>query len=151
MTYFHRRPSTIIGAKSFHCPVRDGKEWDQLAMVVKRNWLSGCGLTQQLQSWKKHNAWWIRVRLDDHARWDVIGVGWLLTVQPDFVLNDTWYAISPGHNHQCYRIKPHGQLVSVSLTHYCASTPSLSTSWSRTTLQGGQASRESSSSGEFPA
>jgi hypothetical protein len=43
MTYFHRRPSTIIGAKSFHCPVRDGKEWDQLAMVVKRNWLSGCG------------------------------------------------------------------------------------------------------------
>lgn len=80
----------------------------------------------------------IRVRLDDHARWDVIGVGWLLTVQPDFVLNDTWYAISPGHNHQCYRIKPHGQLVSVSLTHYCASTPDLSTSWSRTTLQGDQ-------------
>src|ERR1700674_5287469 len=33
-----------------------------------------------------------------------------------------------------YRIKPHGQLVSVSLTHYCASTPDLSTSWSRTTL-----------------
>src|SRR5690606_14887274 len=26
MTYFHRRPSTIIGAKAFHCPVRDGKE-----------------------------------------------------------------------------------------------------------------------------
>ncbi|MFY1926494.1 hypothetical protein ACOTCQ_02985, partial [Achromobacter dolens] len=25
MTYFHRRPSTIIGAKAFHCPVRDGK------------------------------------------------------------------------------------------------------------------------------
>ncbi|MFH7108956.1 hypothetical protein ACFWXM_13915, partial [Achromobacter xylosoxidans] len=23
MTYFHRRPSTIIGAKAFHCPVRD--------------------------------------------------------------------------------------------------------------------------------
>jgi hypothetical protein len=41
MTYFHRRPSTIIGAKSFHVPVRDGKEWVQLAMVVKRNWLSG--------------------------------------------------------------------------------------------------------------
>src|SRR3546814_17818424 len=29
--------------------------------------------------------------------------------------------------------------VLVSCTHYCASTPSLSTSWSRTTLQGGQA------------
>ena len=40
MTYFHRRPSTIIGAKAFHCPVRDGKEWYHLAMVVRRNWLS---------------------------------------------------------------------------------------------------------------
>ena len=35
MTYFHRRPSTIIGAKAFHGPVRDGKAWDHLAMVVK--------------------------------------------------------------------------------------------------------------------
>ena len=26
---------TIIGAESFHCPVRDGKEWDQLAMATK--------------------------------------------------------------------------------------------------------------------
>ena len=37
MTYFHIRMYTIIGAKSFHCPVRDGKEWGQLAMVVRRN------------------------------------------------------------------------------------------------------------------
>jgi hypothetical protein len=36
MTYFHRRTSTIIGAKAFHGPVRDGKAWDHLAMVVKR-------------------------------------------------------------------------------------------------------------------
>lgn len=50
-----------------------------------------------------------------------------------------------------YRIKPHGQLVLVSLTHYCASTPSLSTSWSRTTLQGNQVPRDISSQGEFPA
>ena len=35
MTYFHIRTYTIIGAKSFHCPVRDGKEWDQLAMVIR--------------------------------------------------------------------------------------------------------------------
>ncbi len=80
----------------------------------------------------------IRECLDDQRTVGVIGVGWLLTGQPDFVLNDTWNAISPGHNHQCYRIKPHEQLVSVSLTHYCASTPDLSTSWSRTTLQGDQ-------------
>src|SRR5690606_20624085 len=39
MTYFHRCPPTIIGAKAFHCPVRDGKEWVHLAMVVKHNWL----------------------------------------------------------------------------------------------------------------
>ena len=40
MSYFHRRTSTIIGAKVFHGPVRDGKVWDHLAMVVKRNWLN---------------------------------------------------------------------------------------------------------------
>src|SRR5690349_8947591 len=38
------------------------------------------------------------------------------------------------HDAQGYRVKPHGQLVLVSSTHYCAYTPSLSTSWSRTTL-----------------
>ena len=37
MTYFHTGIRTIIGAKSFHCPVRDGKEWYQLAMVVRQN------------------------------------------------------------------------------------------------------------------
>ena len=37
MTYFHIRMYTIIGAESFHCPVRDGKEWDQLAIVVRHN------------------------------------------------------------------------------------------------------------------
>ena len=43
MTYFHIRMYTIIGAKSFHCPVRDGKEWDQLAMVVRHNCCRGSG------------------------------------------------------------------------------------------------------------
>lgn len=60
MTYFHRRSSTIIGAKAFHCPVRDGKEWDHLAMVVKRNWLheARCLLRRRTwcQSGKKRNA-----------------------------------------------------------------------------------------------
>ena len=27
---------TIIGAEAFHCPVRDGKEWFHLAMVVRQ-------------------------------------------------------------------------------------------------------------------
>ena len=41
MSYFHTGIRTIIGAESFHCPVRDGKEWDQLAMVIRLNrWLA---------------------------------------------------------------------------------------------------------------
>ena len=51
---------------------------------------------------------------------------------------------------QGYRIKPHGQLVLVSLTHYCASTPSLSTSWSRTTLKRDQVTGKSNLETSFP-
>ena len=40
MTYFHTGTRTIIGAEAFHCPVRDGKEWDRLAMVIRLNWLA---------------------------------------------------------------------------------------------------------------
>ena len=36
MTYFHMGIHTIIGAESFHGPVRDGKAWDQLAMAARR-------------------------------------------------------------------------------------------------------------------
>ncbi len=35
MSYFHTGTRTIIGAKAFHCPVRDGKEWDHSAMVIR--------------------------------------------------------------------------------------------------------------------
>ena len=38
MSYFHTGVRTIIGAKAFHCPVRDGKEWGRLAMVIRHNW-----------------------------------------------------------------------------------------------------------------
>ena len=41
MTYIHTGTRTIIGAKSFHCPVRDGKEWYQLAMVIRHNLVLG--------------------------------------------------------------------------------------------------------------
>src|SRR5450830_2003373 len=40
MTYFHTGIRTIIGAEAFHFPVRDGKEWYHLAMVVRHNFLS---------------------------------------------------------------------------------------------------------------
>ena len=51
---------------------------------------------------------------------------------------------------QGYRVKPHEQLVLVSLTHYCASTPNLSTSWSRTTLQGAQGPGKTHLETSFP-
>ena len=43
VTYFRMGNHTIIGAGTFHCPVRDGKEWGQTAMVAKHklsNWIS---------------------------------------------------------------------------------------------------------------
>ena len=42
MTYFHTGCSTIIGAKSFHGPVRDGKGWDRLAIVIRHDLLTAC-------------------------------------------------------------------------------------------------------------
>lgn len=51
---------------------------------------------------------------------------------------------------QGYRDKPYGQLVLVSLMHYCTSTPSLSTSWSRTTLQRNQVPGKSHLKASFP-
>ena len=51
---------------------------------------------------------------------------------------------------QSYGIKPHGRLVSVSLTHYCASTPDLSTWWSATALQGDLVPGRSHLQARFP-
>src|SRR5471030_1006138 len=45
ITYFHTGCSTIIGAKLFHGPVRDGKGWDQLAMVIRHCLVLDCVLT----------------------------------------------------------------------------------------------------------
>ena len=42
MSYFHTGIRTIIGAEAFHCPVRDGKEWDHLAMVIRLKQLPTC-------------------------------------------------------------------------------------------------------------
>ena len=51
MSYFHTGIRTIIGAKAFHCPVRDGKEWDHLAMVIRQTvWHNAQGAAPNLQS-----------------------------------------------------------------------------------------------------
>ena len=46
LTYFRVRMHTIIGAASFHGPVRDGKAWFQGAMGTRHNLLSACFLEQ---------------------------------------------------------------------------------------------------------
>ncbi len=59
-------------------------------------------------------------------------------------------SLSPKHL-RCCKVKPLGSLVLVSSTYRYAYTPSLSTSSSRTSLQGPQGPREDSSRGKFPA
>src|SRR5687768_11944967 len=49
-----------------------------------------------------------------------------------------------------YRVKPHGQLVRVSSRPHGPCTSLLSTSWSRTTLQGGRAPGKSHLEASFP-
>src|SRR5690606_29598760 len=102
MTYFHGRPSTIIGAKAFHGPVRDGKGWFHLAMVVKR-----------VKRWGRR----ARRRPGDseaaHSRCGACGVGHTVRAKtgatPQVVLQGTAIRYNP----QGYRIKPHGPLVLV--------------------------------------
>ena len=48
MTYFHTGIRTIIGAESFHGPVRDGKGWDRLAMVIRQRGLLRCFAAQPI-------------------------------------------------------------------------------------------------------
>ena len=121
MTYFHTGIRTIIGAESFHGPVRDGKGWDRLAMVIRheRDAASPAGRRSQPGRSVKSRG----------------------ILKRGCVVSGTARDLNPGGlpripgcggaaKHTGYRIKPYGQLVSVSLTHYCASTPDLSTSWS---------------------
>ena len=118
VTYFPRAIRSIIGAEVFHGPVRDGKAWDHLAMAARhKRVIAGCWVCN-------------RCLVEQSSCWKKCRV---------------LYCIGKYRIDSAYRIKPHGQLVSVSLTHYCASTPDLSTWWSSTTLQGSQAAREVSS------
>ena len=46
MSYFHERMLTILGAEAFHGPVRDGKGWFHLAMVVRHDLSATCNRRQ---------------------------------------------------------------------------------------------------------
>ena len=113
VTYFHMgRPHTIIGAGAFHYRVREGIGWYHAAMAARRKGLrcSEC-------------CWCAAVVLVESCARVLRGP---CAVRPSY------RALG------CYMVKPHGQLVQVSCTHYCASTPCLSTSWSSTDLQESQ-------------
>src|SRR5690606_33271456 len=136
MTYFHRRPSTIIGAKAFHGPVRDGKAWDHLAMVVKRNWLHGGGARLLLGLGWQPCQLGVEAQRARQSFLRELGAAIVCVYWVVLGLRFVFSGTCSRYNLPGYRIKPHGQLVLVSSMHYCTSTPSLSTSWSRTTLQG---------------
>ena len=126
MTYFLTGTRNIIGAASFHGPVRDGKGWGQRAMVA-RNSAVAC-------AWSSRDEWGI----------EGLGTGLCIASCREREARGTSF------DAQGYRVKPHGQLVPVSSRHYCPYTPGLSTSWSRTTLQGSQAPGRSHLQASFP-
>ena len=115
---------TIIGAKSFHGPVRDGKAWDQLAMAARLN----CTNFESRRAGFFSGALstWSASRTSNRV---MFVIAWLqYPATHDF--SKLFFIRSLSND----RVKPHEQLVSVSFTRYRASTPDLSTSWSRTTL-----------------
>ena len=57
MTYFHTGIRTIIGAESFHGPVRDGKGWDRLAMVIRLDWMVCCVVVSKPNSVESNQLW----------------------------------------------------------------------------------------------
>ena len=61
-----------------------------------------------------------------------------------------YFLAAPSMAHQGHGDKPHGRLVTVSSTCRHASTPVLSTSWSRTALQGALGSGKSHLEAGFP-
>ena len=110
--------------EAFHCPVRDGKEWFHPAMA------SG------LKTGQFGIIFSTVATLFTSSLFDIP-----LCFQP---------TTHTGHKQHGYRIKPHEQLVSVSSTPYSAYTPDLSTSWSRTTLEGGSTSGKTHLQASFP-
>src|SRR6195952_3724575 len=132
MTYFHTGCSTIIGAKSFHGPVRDGKGWYQLAMVIRHDlsvpWHAAIAAAPSGNpNWKKYSVLLFAAhRPRGAAINDPVMQGCEYRV--------TCTAHSVHHNRQGYRDKPHGQLVLVKLTHFLPSPPQLINALSRTTL-----------------
>ena len=130
----HGISHTIIGAERFHFRVRNGIGWFTLAIAARQTGMKN-GVRVKLSPTAtsqngiaRHNS-----TLTPFFIRKVVKVSGLLRLEP-----------SP-KSLGCYMVKPHGQLVLVSFIRYRTSTPSLSTWWSSTALQGPQGSSETSS------
>ena len=122
MTYFHWKYNQLSSAqRRFTVLFGMGKEWDRHAMVTR---LKKGGKV-------KHSSFRAAMQSPSNSL---------------EVFSELFCSRLHG-----YRIKLHEQLVLVSSTPHSACTSNLSTSWSRTTLQGGQSLQEDLSSGRFPA
>ena len=60
ITYFHTGIRTIIGVESFHGPVRDGKGWYQLAMVIRHDLLLRRVFGARQPIWEEVLSRWAR-------------------------------------------------------------------------------------------
>ena len=149
MTYFHMgRPHTIIGAEWFHFRVRDGIGWYPNAVVAGRTgWQtrSGDAALYTPVNGTMCVEWRARTRSPN----------WRVVVLSIVIAHPVSGEHHVAHNNKqllgCYMVKPHGQLVQVSFTHCCASTPCLSTLWSSRALQESQGFSENSSWEGLPA
>ncbi len=92
VTYFRVRMHTIIGANPFHGPVRDGKEWFQVAIAA--TW------TVSRNEFHERTAA-NRAEETRHAGKEIAPSAKIITCAQRF----------DAHG---YRVKPHGQLVLVS-------------------------------------
>ncbi|MDV2124363.1 hypothetical protein RZ023_32620, partial [Burkholderia pseudomallei] len=66
---------TIIGVESFHGPVRDGKGWDRLAMVIRQRGLLRGFATQPI--WEEAVIWGCEVVSHTYAVGQPLYIEWL--------------------------------------------------------------------------
>ena len=128
----HGKRHTTISAKRFHFWVREGIRWFTLAIVAsKLLWCFGVLLIMLCFHFMSALLTNQRVinGLDIESNF-VFSILTSFHTKSSYVLNLSWIQQLFG----CCIVKPHEQLVLVSFTRHRASTPNLSTSWSRTAL-----------------
>ena len=152
MPYFRMGVHTIIGAGRFHFRGRDGIGWFPPAMAARQFVAGPFPGFPRGPALPRHGpkAAPRGIRTPPRAK-----AGARMPMQSKILSPPSRSASKASRGPLgplgCYMAKPHGQLVSVSCTHYCASTPDLSTWWSSRALQGVLDPREASSWEGLPA